>query len=277
MGNMGRRGHAIEVLEPRRLLSSVADADLFGPAQTVSFSTADGDAAFHPTNLLDGTTAAFRFGSGTAGQRLAVSNFNAAVHTLRFFDTPSYTDRAASTVTVYYSPLKQLALTTASYAALGTFSLATDNVGGGAQGDVYRTPTSPADHPRATDPSANPAATVHYAELTGLTIPTGTQSVLLDFGVNPAGLGFGFTEIQAFGYITPARPADASMLAWGTNVYQKVNASLKVPGSNLYAETASLNGTRSGGDSGFAYVWPESIQFRVASFGMLWLAWQTMG
>jgi len=54
-----------------------------------------------------------------------------------------------------------------------------------------------------------------------------------------------------------------TLLAWGQNVYQKINASLQVSGSNLYAETASINGTQSGGDSGFAYVWPEAILFRV--------------
>lgn len=57
--------------------------------------------------------------------------------------------------------------------------------------------------------------------------------------------------------------ANLTLLGYGQNVYAKINASLKVPGSNLYAETASSNGTRSGGDSGFAYVWPESEMFRV--------------
>jgi hypothetical protein len=57
--------------------------------------------------------------------------------------------------------------------------------------------------------------------------------------------------------------ADPTLLGWGQNVYSKIDASLKVPGSNLYSETASTSGSRSGGDSGFAYVWPESVQFRV--------------
>ena len=57
--------------------------------------------------------------------------------------------------------------------------------------------------------------------------------------------------------------ADATLLAWGLNVYQKTNASLRVPGSNLYAETASLGGSRSGGDSGFSFAWPAATQFRV--------------
>jgi hypothetical protein len=57
--------------------------------------------------------------------------------------------------------------------------------------------------------------------------------------------------------------ADPTLLGWGQNVYARINASLKVPGSNLYSETASTSGARSGGDSGFAFVWPESEQFRV--------------
>jgi hypothetical protein len=254
---------ALQSLEPRRLLAAVADVDLFGPAPAVHASGTDASAAFAPANALDGTSAAFRFANASAPQRLAVSNLNAAVHTLRFFDTPSYADRAAPSVTVYYSPLKQLALTPASYARLGTFTLPTANVGGAAPADVYLTPTSPADHPRASEPGAVPAATVRWSQLTGLTIPPGTQSLLLDFGINSAGLGFGFSEIQALGYPSTARPADPTLLAWGQNVYQKTNASLKVPGSNLYSETASTTGTRSGGDSGFAFVWPQATQFRV--------------
>src|SRR5687768_18379786 len=98
MGNKGRPVRAIEPLEPRRLMASVAEADLLGPGQSVSASSADGNAAFVPANLLDGSAGAFRFGNGAAPQRLAVSNFNAAVHTLRFFDAPSYADRAAASV-----------------------------------------------------------------------------------------------------------------------------------------------------------------------------------
>ncbi|MDB5357415.1 MAG: glycoside hydrolase [Phycisphaerales bacterium] len=254
----------VEAMEPRRLLTAIADAtDLFGPGQTANASSTYPSAAFAAPNVVDGTNAAFLFNDVTGSQRLAISNFNASINTLRFFDTPSYTERAALSVTVYYSPFKQLALTPASYTKLGTFPLPTNNVGGAAQGDVYQTPTSPADHPRAADPSANTAAIISYDQIAGLAIPGGTQSILLDFGTNPAGLGFGLSEIQALGHATPALAPDPTLLAWGQNVYQKTNASLKAPGSNLYSETAALNGARSGGDSGFAYVWPESVQFRV--------------
>ena len=252
-----------ERLEPRRLLTAIADADLFSGAQSVHASSTDRNAAFTAANLFDGTNAAFLFDNVTVPQRLAVSNFNAAIHTLRFFDTPSYTERAAFSVSVYYSPVRQLSLAPASYTPLGTFTLPVTNVGGAPQGDVYQTATNPPDHPRPTDPFVNPADTVHFDEVTGLTIPHGTQSLLLDFGTNPAGFGFGFTEIQALGYASPARPADPTLLAWGQNVYNKINASLKVPGTSLYAESANTAGSRFGGDSGFAYVWPEATQFRV--------------
>ena len=82
------RHAAAEPLESRRLLASVAGDDLFGPAQTVHVSGADAHAAFSPQNLLDGTAAAFRFDGGATPQRVGISHFNAAVHTLRFFDAP---------------------------------------------------------------------------------------------------------------------------------------------------------------------------------------------
>jgi hypothetical protein len=58
-----------------------------------------------------------------------------------------------------------------------------------------------------------------------------------------------------------ATPQD--FVDWGLDVYARTQTSLQVPGSKLFAESASLNGQRSGGDSGFAYVWPLSTQFRV--------------
>lgn len=60
-----------------------------------------------------------------------------------------------------------------------------------------------------------------------------------------------------------ARAADPTLLAWGQNVHQQIESSLRVPGSSLYAEAAALDGGRYGGDSGFAYVWPAATQFRV--------------
>ena len=107
---------SLELLESRQLLWSVGEEDLFGPAQSVHVSSRDANAALSaPANLLDGTSAAFRFGSGASPQRVSLSHFNAAVHTLRLFDAPSYADRTPASVTVYYSPLEQLSLTPANY------------------------------------------------------------------------------------------------------------------------------------------------------------------
>jgi len=55
-----------------------------------------------------------------------------------------------------------------------------------------------------------------------------------------------------------------TLLSYGLDTYNKTVSSLLVPnGNGLFAETASLNGARSGGDSGFSYVWPASTQMRV--------------
>lgn len=65
------------------------------------------------------------------------------------------------------------------------------------------------------------------------------------------------------GYPATVRAADPILQAYGASVYQTIENSLRVPGSSLYAEAASLTGGRYGGDSGFAYVWPAATQFRV--------------
>lgn len=58
--------------------------------------------------------------------------------------------------------------------------------------------------------------------------------------------------------------ADAVVLRnWGIETYTETQRTLRVPGTNLFAETASLNGTISGGLNGRAFVWPEATQFRV--------------
>ena len=55
-----------------------------------------------------------------------------------------------------------------------------------------------------------------------------------------------------------------TLLSYGMDTYNKTDSSLLVPnGNGLFAETASLNGTQSGGDSGFSFVWPASTQMRV--------------
>lgn len=55
----------------------------------------------------------------------------------------------------------------------------------------------------------------------------------------------------------------AQLQAWGNETYAEINRTLRVPGTLLFAETASLNGTQSGGFNNRAFVWPMSTQFRV--------------
>jgi len=67
--------------------------------------------------------------------------------------------------------------------------------------------------------------------------------------------------ICASGARAQVTPQD--LIDWGLDVYAETAASLQVPGSRLFAESASLSGQQFGGNSGFAYVWPLSTQFRV--------------
>jgi hypothetical protein len=63
----------------------------------------------------------------------------------------------------------------------------------------------------------------------------------------------------------PARAQvnSASLRAWGLETYQETDRTLRIPGSQLFAETTSLSGEQSGGFNGRAFVWPASTQFRV--------------
>ena len=51
-------------------------------------------------------------------------------------------------------------------------------------------------------------------------------------------------------------------LPWGIEVSQEIDSTLKLPGKSLFAETAHLNGSQSGGWNGKAFAWSLSTQFR---------------
>ena len=78
---------------------------------------------------------------------------------------------------------------------------------------------------------------------------------------------FFLTFLGAWGLAVTASVAAAEDLAtlqeWGLQVSGEINETLLVSGTSLYAETAWLNGTQSGGFNGRAFVWPASTQFRV--------------
>ncbi|MDX2110238.1 MAG: glycoside hydrolase family 76 protein [Verrucomicrobiota bacterium] len=55
---------------------------------------------------------------------------------------------------------------------------------------------------------------------------------------------------------------DSSLLTWGHEVADQIEKTLRVKNSNLYSEAVTKTGTRFGGDSSRAYIWPVSTQFR---------------
>jgi hypothetical protein len=63
--------------------------------------------------------------------------------------------------------------------------------------------------------------------------------------------------------VVSAQPSSQDLRAWGLEVHAEIDETLRVPGTSLYAETASLSGARSGGLNGRAFVWPAATQFRV--------------
>ena len=62
-------------------------------------------------------------------------------------------------------------------------------------------------------------------------------------------------------FATPSRPGaavpDTQFRRWGLETLQMIETEFRKPGSDLYAETARLDGTQ----GGFAYMWPAGIQF----------------
>ena len=80
---------------------------------------------------------------------------------------------------------------------------------------------------------------------------------------------WGISLLAVIGLAATAGMADAAVLTsgelrtWGVQTANEIDAKLRVPGTSLYAETANLNGTRSGGVNNRSFVWPASTQFRV--------------
>src|SRR5688572_26957627 len=61
----------------------------------------------------------------------------------------------------------------------------------------------------------------------------------------------------------PAHALDrATLRSWGMETYNEIERTLRVPGTALYAETARVDGTRSGFYNR-SFVWPAATQFRV--------------
>jgi hypothetical protein len=71
--------------------------------------------------------------------------------------------------------------------------------------------------------------------------------------------------ILACGAASPARAQVdlVSLQNWGLEVFEEIDRTLQIPGTRLFAETASLSGVHSGGFNARAFVWPADTQFRV--------------
>jgi hypothetical protein len=65
-----------------------------------------------------------------------------------------------------------------------------------------------------------------------------------------------------FAACSHAQLDNSTLHGWGLDVYNEIDETLRVSGTQLYAETASLNGAQSGGFNGRAYVWPAATMFR---------------
>lgn len=76
--------------------------------------------------------------------------------------------------------------------------------------------------------------------------------------LRPLALSFVFTAAAS-----SARAANQQLINWGLSTSSSINSSLKVPGTSLFAETATSSGQHTGGDSGFSFIWPASTQFRL--------------
>jgi hypothetical protein len=87
---------------------------------------------------------------------------------------------------------------------------------------------------------------------------------LLTRFVTPRALRLAALAFAALAWQSLGVAADLQRLqTWGLETNGEINGTLRVPGTRLYAETASLSGVQSGGFNGRAFVWPASTQFRV--------------
>lgn len=180
------------------LAATVADPDIFGGSETVTTSSFF-NSFFDGTegNIVNGASNSFVFENDDTDQRLSITGFNSAIDSLRFFDTPSYTDRLGTDVIVYYSTSSTTSLNPIDYTLVGTYELEDTSL------HVYDTATSPVDNPAAGEPAVDTGATISFADASGLEIPAGTQSILLRF-TSSSYRGLGLSEIQAFSIPEPS-------------------------------------------------------------------------
>jgi hypothetical protein len=191
--------------------------------------TVDSDYSYgsFPTSNVDNLSAGGQFvfgdyhrnGSTTNpvvnDQLMSISGFSdpTGIGSLRFFDLNQYeVGRVATQVTLFYTKATltgAAALNPANYLVLN----------GGA---AYSLPTDLNSNNGYTG-GTDAASGVNYDTLTGLSVPTGTKGILLDFGAerdayngNTYFVGSGFQEIQAFGdAVVVPEPSTWAMMIGG--------------------------------------------------------------
>jgi hypothetical protein len=181
--------------------ATISDPNIFnhGTAATTASSSEynSGDA---PSNAVDLSGNQFFFNDGQPGgshETLSITNFSApaGIDYFRFYDTEEYEQgRLAKTVSIYTSTSVTSSTDPADYTLLGTFSLATMTGAANTNGLTYTT---------ASYAGTSNGVYDYYDQLRVGGITSTTKSVLFDFGPTP-GIGYGFTEIQAFNVPEPS-------------------------------------------------------------------------
>lgn len=169
--------------------NTIGDPNLFSGHTVATSSVYGGMPQFVGSNLTDGATSVHIFNDGNAWNHTAIMGFDSNISTLRFYDA-GWGPRSPESVMVYYSTDPN-PTSMAPFTYYGTYSLTTQPVTGGTG---YTNPSSnPGD---IVGPNALPA---NYAQVNGLNIPYGTQSIWFSFpGVTGANYGPALSEIQGF-------------------------------------------------------------------------------
>lgn len=168
---------------------TIEDPNLF-LGHTVATSSIYNGLGLSSSSLADGTTAVHIFADGNAWNHAAILGFNSGVSSLRFYDA-GWGPRTPDTVKVYYSADPN-PTSMDPFTYYGTYQLATQPVTGG---NGFTNPSS-----NAADIVGSNAVLAHYAEVGGLNIPSGTQSIWFSFPGTQGGNYYGpaIAEIQGF-------------------------------------------------------------------------------
>jgi len=164
---------------------------------------------FNSANLTDGSPRTHVFADGDQDPRISITDIVApqGIDTLRLFDTPQFSERVSINVEVLYRADAILSLDANDYTSVGTFNLGAINSidTGNAIEDTYPNPTfNPVDAPPG-DQNGTRLQVISYAEVSGLGIPAGTQTILLRLDPSAFGTfqGAGTSEVQLYAIPEP--------------------------------------------------------------------------